>query len=58
LVQIIFAVAALETLVGVATCGERGRRAGSSYELDAAQSVQSKSFSHILDLLGCFIWKA
>jgi hypothetical protein len=29
-------------LVGVATCGEGGERARSSYELDAAQSIQSK----------------
>jgi hypothetical protein len=58
LLHIIFAVAAEKTLVGVATCGERGGRAGSSYELDAARSIQSKSFSHILDLPGGFIWKA
>ena len=58
LIHIILAVAAEKTLVGVATCGERGGRAGSSYELDAARSIQSKSFSHILDLPGGFIWKA
>ncbi len=46
---------AVETLAGVATCGEGGVRAGSSYELDAAQSIQSKFFSHILDLLGGFL---
>ncbi len=57
LLHIIFAVAAEKTLVG-ATCGERGGRAGSSYELDAARSIQSKSFSHILDLPCGFIWKA
>jgi hypothetical protein len=38
--------------------GKEGGRAGSSYELDAAQSIQSKFFSHILDLLGGFLWKA
>jgi hypothetical protein len=36
---------AVETLAGVATGGEGGGRAGSSYELDAAQSIQSKLFS-------------
>ncbi len=50
--------AAVETLVGVATCREGGGRAGSSYELDAAQSIQSKSFYHILYLPGGFFWKA
>jgi hypothetical protein len=30
---------AVETLAGVATCGEGGGRAGSSYELDAGQSI-------------------
>jgi hypothetical protein len=34
-------MAAVETLAGVATCGEGGK-AGSSYELDAAQSIQNK----------------
>jgi len=48
---------AVETLAGVATCGEGGK-AGSSYELDAAQSIQNKFFFHILDLLGSFLWKA
>jgi hypothetical protein len=38
--------------------GRGGGRAGSSYELDAAQSIQSKFFFHILDLLGGFLWKA
>jgi hypothetical protein len=33
LIHIILAVAAEKTLVGVATCGERGGRAGSSYKL-------------------------
>ncbi len=32
--------------------------AGSSYELDAARSMQSKFFFLILDLLGGFLWKA
>jgi hypothetical protein len=57
LLHVFFAVAAVETLVGVVTCGERGG-AGGSYELDAARRIQSKSFSHILDLPGGFIWKA
>ncbi len=43
--HIIFAVAVVEIMEGVATCGEGGGRAGSSYELDAAQSIQSKIFS-------------
>jgi hypothetical protein len=48
-------VAAVENLAGVATCREGGGgRAGSSYELDAAQNTQSKFFSYILDLLGDF----
>jgi hypothetical protein len=55
---IIFSMGAVETLAGVATCWEGGGRAGSSYELDAAQSIQSKFFHHILDLLGGFLWKA
>jgi hypothetical protein len=38
-------------------CG-RGEMAGSSYELDAAQSIQSYFFLLILDLLGGFLWKA
>ncbi len=42
----IFSMGAVETLAGVATCGEGGGgRAGSSYELDAAHSIQSKLFS-------------
>jgi hypothetical protein len=36
----------------------RGGRAGSSYELDAAQSIQSKSFFLILNHPGGFLWKA
>jgi hypothetical protein len=35
---------AVETLAGVATCGEGVGKAGSSYELDAAWSIQSKFF--------------
>jgi hypothetical protein len=35
----IFTVAAEENLTGVTTCGEGRRRAGNSYELDAAQSI-------------------
>jgi hypothetical protein len=50
--HIIFAKTAVETLAGIATCGERGGRAGSSYELDAARSIQSKFISHILALPG------
>ncbi len=50
---------AVETLAGVATGGEGGGgRAGSSYELDVAQSIQSKIFFNILDHLGGFLWKA
>ena len=58
MLHIIFSMGAVETLAGVATGGEGGRGAGSSYELDAAQSIQSKYFFHILDLLGGFLWKA
>jgi hypothetical protein len=59
MLHIIFSKGAVETLAGVATCEEGGGgRAGSSYELDAAQSIQSKFFIHILDLLGGFLWKA
>ncbi len=46
MLNIIFAVAAVETLAGVATCGEMGGRAGSSYELDAARSIKSKFFPY------------
>ncbi len=53
-----FVLVAVKTLAGVATCGVGEGRAGSSYELDAAQSIQSKFFFHILDLLGGFLWKA
>ena len=45
MLHIIFSMGAVETLAGVATGGEGGGRAGSSYELDAAQSIQSKFFS-------------
>jgi hypothetical protein len=40
-------LAAVENLAGVATLREGGGRAGSSYELDAAQNTQSKFFSYI-----------
>jgi hypothetical protein len=56
--KLIFAVAAVENLAGAATCREGGGRAGSSYELKAAQNTQSKFFSYILDPLGGFKWKA
>jgi hypothetical protein len=57
--HIIFVLVAVKTLAGVATCRKREGRAGSSYELDATQSIQSKFFFlHILDLLGGFLWKA
>ncbi len=46
MLHIIFSMGVVETLAGVATGGEGGGgRAGSSYELDAAQSIQSKFFS-------------
>ncbi len=38
--------------------GRGGGGAGSSYELDAAQSIQNKIFFHILDLAGIFLLKA
>jgi hypothetical protein len=40
-----FVLVAVKTLAGVATCGVGEGRVGSSYELDAAQSIQSKFFS-------------
>ena len=58
MLHIIFSMGAVETLAGVATGGEGGERAGSSYELDAAQSIQSKSFFLILNHPGGFLWKA
>ncbi len=41
----------LETLAGVATGWGGGGGAGSSYELDAARSIQSMFIFLILDLL-------
>ena len=63
MLHIIFSMGAVETLAGVATGGEgegEGWKsvAGSSYELDAAQSIQSKSFFLILNHPGGFLWKA
>jgi hypothetical protein len=58
MLHIIFYLVAVKILAGAATCGLGEGRAGSSYELDAAQSVQSKFFFHILDILGGFLWKA
>jgi len=42
--HIIFVLVAVKTLEGVATCGLGEGRAGSSYELDAAQSLSKVSF--------------
>ncbi len=50
MLHIIFAAAAVETLPGVATGGERGERAGSSNKLDATRSNLNKLLFHILDL--------
>jgi hypothetical protein len=58
MLHIIFNLVAVKTLAGAATCGLGEGSAGSSYELDAAQSIQSKFFFHILDILGGFLWKA
>ncbi len=55
MLHIIFSMGAVETLAGVATCREGDERAGSSYELDAARSIQSKLFSKFLNLLGGFL---
>ena len=44
MLHIIFNLVAVKTLAGAATCGLGEERAGSSYELDAAQSIQSKCF--------------
>jgi hypothetical protein len=52
-----FGCSGLETLAGVAT-GWGGGGAGSSYELDAARSIQSMFLFLILDLLGGFSLKA
>jgi hypothetical protein len=52
-----FCCSGLETLAGVAT-GWEGGGAGSSYELDAARSIQSVFLFLILDLLGGFSLKA
>jgi hypothetical protein len=45
MLHIIFAVAAVETLPGVATGGERGWEGWKSYKLDAARNNQNKLFS-------------
>ncbi len=45
MLHIIFNLVAVKTLAGASTCGLGEGRAGSSYELDAAQSIQSKFFS-------------
>ncbi len=58
MLHIIFVLVAVKTLAGAATCGLGEGRAGSSYELDAAQSIQTKFFFHILNLLGGFLRKA
>ena len=58
MLHIIFVLVAVKTLAGAATCGLGEGRAGSSYELDAAQSIQSKSFFLILNHPGGFLWKA
>jgi hypothetical protein len=54
----IFTAAAVESLPGVATGRERGGRAGSSFELDAARSNQNKLLFHILDIPGSISLKA
>ncbi len=53
-----FAAAAVETFPGISTGWEMGWRAGSSYELDAARSIQSKLLFPILDLPGGILLKA
>ena len=58
MLHIIFNLVAVKTLAGAATCGLGEGSAGSSYELDAAQSIQSKSFFLILNHPGGFLWKA
>ncbi len=45
MLHIIFVLVAVKTLAGAATCGLGEGRAGSLYELDAAQNMQSKFFS-------------
>jgi hypothetical protein len=54
----IFTAAAVESLPGVATGRERGGRAGSSYKLDADQSIQNKLLFNILDIPGGILLKA
>jgi hypothetical protein len=58
MLDIKFAAVAVETLPGVATGGERGVRAGSSYKLDAVRSNQNKLLFRILDLPGGILLKA
>ncbi len=55
---ILFAAAAVETFPEISTGRERGWRAGSSYELDAARSIQSKLLFPILDFPGGILLKA
>ncbi len=49
---------AAETLARGETGWGRGGGAGSSNELDAARSAQSKSFFLILHFPGGFLWRA
>jgi hypothetical protein len=58
MLHIIFAVAAVETLLELQLAGKGGGRAGSSYKLDAARSNQNKLLFHILDLPGGILLKA
>ncbi len=53
-----FGCSGLEPWLVLQQAGERGGGAGSSYELDAARSIQSMFLFLILDLLGGFSLKA
>jgi hypothetical protein len=53
MLHLIFVLVAVKTLAGVATCGEGEGRVGSSNELDAAQSIQSKFLVWTAERRGC-----
>jgi hypothetical protein len=60
MLHIIFVVAAVETLSGVATCGEGGPGGRLEVHLNLMPPGVSKVsfFFNILDLSGAFLWKA
>ncbi len=59
MLHIIFSMGAVETLAGVATCGEGGGGVLEVHMNLMPPGVSKVSFFlHILDLLGGFLWKA